>query len=334
MLWLFCSLSLAQEIFFSPEGEVVTESAQENLWILWDELTDEEHIEQVRELQRVGRYDAAVQRLLFIQQRQDSPVIQFEMARNTELMGEYATALELYTQLHQQELEEGLQLEVAFRRALVLSDVDRHKEAIRSLRQLRRRFSLSKDDKVVVNLALGTSELQAGKKWMGIRHIQRNLELLESGQQHPWIQARARYALAQELLDQAHSIALSPIKTGTKLNDKLQERANLILAAEKQIAVVIQLDEPEYALQGLIDIADAMLILYDDLVAVPPPTSFTPDQAVLFRERMAQDASVLQEKAFNYYSKGLRYAEQLDWPGDIQDELREKREIVGREKGL
>jgi tetratricopeptide (TPR) repeat protein len=334
MFWLLSSLLLAQEISLDLEEVELEQKRQENLVELWRNLDEREHLTVIYDLQRSGRYLSAEQRLNFLLEEQSSPFLLFEIARNTELQSNYAAALVLYEQLYNQNLEEALALDVAFRRALVLSDLGLHTEAISSLRELKKKYSLSKSDKIAVDLALGSSQLHAGKKRAGINRIQRSLDSLENPRQHSWLQARARYALSTVLLEEARRIEIYGAQQAKRLNSRLQKRANLILQAEKNITVIIQLDEPEYALQGVVDVADAMIVFYDAIVATPPPGKFNDQQSKLFRNGMKDRASLLEDKAFEYYSKGLRYAEQLDWPGPIRQELQAKKDVIAYDRKL
>ena len=320
MFWWLCSILLAQEVVANPQIK------QDNLYRMWAHLSPEENLVQIHELQRSGRYEAAQQRLEYLLKHSNEPNIKYEYARNKELMEEYETALVLYEELRAGELTLELAREVGFRRAVVLSDMGRQQQSIAAFRKLKRAFSLSADEQIAVALGLGASEVLAGKTRRGSKRIQRSLHKLDTPRQHSWLQARARYTLAQALLSKALKIELhGPVE---QMNEDLQARANLILQAEKQVTVILQLDEPEFALQGVLAVADALLILYDDLLSSTPPSSFTAGQASLYREKMAEKGSFLMRKAFSYYSKGLRYAEQLDWPGEARRELQRKRQAL------
>jgi len=334
MFWLLSSLLLAQEIFLVGEEVILEENQEQNLKELWRQLEEKEHLDIIYDLQRSGRYISAEQRLNFLIEEQSSPFLLFEKARNTELQSNYEVALILYEQLYNQNLEESLALIVAFRRALVLSDLERHQDAISSLGILKKKYPLSKSDKIAVDLALGSSQLHAGKKRAGIKRIQRSIDSLENPRQHSWLQARARYALFTILLQEARRIEMKGAQQAKRLNRRIQKRADLILEAEKHITVIIQLDEPEYALQGIVDVADAMVVFYDAIVATPPPKNFDNQQSKLFRSGMKNRASLLEDKAFEYYSKGLRYAGQLDWPGPIRQELQAKKDVITYERKL
>ena len=60
MLLLYSSLLLAQEIILSDEEDQNFPTLEENLYSQWELLSEEEHLIQIRELQKFGRYDSAM----------------------------------------------------------------------------------------------------------------------------------------------------------------------------------------------------------------------------------------------------------------------------------
>ena len=298
----------------------------------WELLSVEEHLSVVYALQRSGRYDDASKRLFFLLHREEyldsGLLIQFEYAKNLEHFEMYQHTLGLYEELLAQKLPPDLKINVLYRYCLVLSDFDDHRGAVDVAKKLRRSWFLSGSDRRAVSLLLGTAQLRAGQKNRGIRKIQRALGKLKSPQEHPWLQSRAKMALADELLFQAGELQLL---TASDLEESLQTRADLIIQAERQVQSIIALNEPEYALLGLTRVADAMLVLYDDLLASLPPEEFTKEQKELYQEAIEEKAEFLQQKALSYYSTALRYANQLEWSGQIRGELQSKYSALQQE---
>ena len=303
----FCSMAFAEETVFMSA---------------WQQLSVDEHLSIVYSLQRSGKYDGAEQRLNYLlSEDPGSPFLRFEQAKNSEYKEEYLLAVDDYEALLEEKLTSDLRLNVRYRYGLVLSNVGEHKKANKIARKLRRNISLSASDRRAVSLVLGTTQLQSGKKKKGIARIQNALNKLASSQEHSWLQSRAKMALAEELLFQATQIELIPSR---ELNESLKERADLIIQAERQVQSIIALNEPEYALKGLSRVADAMLVLYDDLISAQAPSEFTKVQKELYQEKIVEQAEFLQEKALSYYSTALRYANQLEWSGSIREELEAK----------
>ena len=328
MFALFLLLFLEPFGFAQVPGAAVFPEGEDG----WEHLSLDEHLNVVYALQRSGRYEAASKRLFFLLHReeyQDSRLfIQFEYAKNAEYQEEYQIALSVYDNLFLEKLPSDLKLNVLYRYSIMLMELNDPKGAIKIAKKIRRSRILSSSDRRAVSLILGTAQLQAGKKKKGIRRIQKTFGKLVSPQEHAWLQARAKMALAEELLFQAEQIELFTVE---EIEDSLKIRANLIIQAERQVQSIIALNEPEYALSGLSRVADSMLVLYDDLLASQPPSEFTKEQKELYKEAMDEKADFLQEKALSYYSTALRYANQIEWSGKIRGELQAKYDALQQE---
>lgn len=311
---------------FAEEAPLTSSSQTEDGWKY---LSTDEHVTVIYALQRSGRYEAAEQRFDFLLEQEDSPLfLRFEYAKNAEYQEKYQVAIENYQSLLKEDLSSDLKLNVRYRYCIVLSDLGEYKKASKMARKIRRSRALSATDRRAVSLILGTAQLQSGKKRKGIKRIQKTLGKLVSPQEHAWLQARAKMALAEELLFQAGQIELL---TSEDLTKSLKDRADLIVQAERQVQSIIALNEPEFALDGLSRVADEMLVLYDDLLASQPPESFTKEQKELYQEVIEEKADFLQEKALSYYSTALRYANQLEWAGQIRGELQAKYDALQQE---
>ena len=108
----------------------------------------------------------------------------------------------------------------------------------------------------------------------------------------------------------------------------MDQRANWILQAEKQIQVIIQLQEPEYVMTSLEHFADSMVLFFDEVRMLPPPPDFTPTQADIFEEEIAQQASILADKAIGYYKLAVRFGDGLLWTGDAHPRMKRKVDIL------
>jgi hypothetical protein len=212
-----------------------------------------------------------------------------------------------------------------FRRALVLADLGRDKESAAEAKALLAENRWSAEDDAALRLVRGMGDLRAGRTRRGLRQLDGGLLALEGTQAHPWVRARARAALAAHWLDQAAEV---PISNDRKAAKNLGKRAGLMSDAERQIIAVAQLNEPEYALVGLIRLGDAYLQLYDDLRAAEPPASLDADQVVIFREAVDQKAAVLRLKAWRYYDEGVALAVRTQWAGSAAQTLRERRDAI------
>ena len=132
-------------------------------------------------------------------------------------------------------------------------------------------------------------------------------------------------AICDHLLSLASGTTL---QAGDDLKGQMDQRANWILQAEKQIHVIIQLQEPEYVMTSLEHFADSMVLFFDEVRMLPPPPDFTATQADIFEEEIAQQASVLADKAIGYYKLAVRFGDGLLWAGDAHPRMKRKVDIL------
>jgi hypothetical protein len=320
-----------------PEVEVDPAVARENLRKLWAATADEVHHEQIAALQRVGNYSSSGELLEFLVERSPSPLNRFLLAKNFELGEDYGESIARYEGLIGEELPPDLDLDVRFRYAVVLDDLSRQPgadpsqgpQARKGLRSLRRHPALAAGDRARLDLLIGASDIHLGRPRRGLRRISRALRKMADPSESSWMQARARSALVYELVRNAESFAIR----GKKDDARLKKRMKLMASAESQVVSIIQLNEPEYVLEGLLVVADAYLRLYDELVSAPVPVELEGGQIPLYRERVLEEAEFLRKKARGFYHKGVLYADHLSWKGRSRDLLEQRRDALDGEGG-
>ena len=299
-----------------------------SLWMNLSFAVEEANpLEQVHRYQRQGKYVEAQEILDDLVLEYDTPVNRFEWARNLELQGKHEAALQVYNELYILRSSGEFGLNIAYRRGLMLSNLGEHKQAVRTLRRLRWR-RLSSLDRRGVHLALGAAEIQAGQIDRGMRRIEKVLSQIEQPNEWSWLQARARMAICDHLLRLASETAL---QADDDLKSQMDQRANWILEAEKQIQVIIQLQEPEYVMASLEHFADSMVLFFDEVRMLPPPPDFTVTQADIFEEEIAQQASVLVDKAIGYYKLAVRFGDGLLWAGTAHPRMKRKVTVLEQE---
>ena len=299
-----------------------------SLWMNLSFAVEEANpLEQVHRYQRQGKYVEAQEILDDLALEYDTPVNRFEWARNLELQGKHEAALQVYNELYILRLSGDFGLNIAYRRGLMLSNLGDHKQAVRTLRRLRWR-RLSALDRRGVHLALGAAEIQAGQIERGMRRIEKVLSQIEQPNEWSWLQARARMAICDHLLRLASETTL---QADDDLKSQMDQRANWILEAEKQIQVIIQLQEPEYVMASLEHFADSMVLFFDEVRMLPPPPGFTATQADIFEEEIAQQASVLADKAIGYYKLAVRFGDGLLWAGTSHPRMKRKVTVLEQE---
>ncbi len=294
----------------------------------WRKIPEEAHIEQVSDLQRSGNFISATQRLSFLVEEFGTSEYRYLWILNIELQEQYDDALVLYDELRSEELDPELDLQIAFRQAIVLDDLKRYAEAHAAFKELKRSKSLNYGDRDRINLLFGASLIHAGHPRRGVRKIARTLAKPELSNS-TWMRARAHDALAHELIRRSEELVF--IGSDKKDKKAVLKRMELLKRAEEQVIASIQLNEPEFVLLGLIDIADAYVRLYDDLITAPPPKSLTESQKKEYTQQLNEEALVLLKRALGYCEKGLIYADQVGWVGLAVEALKSRVASLSRD---
>lgn len=214
-------------------------------------------------------------------------------------------------------------LDARFRRVLVLEELGMYEAALADVRAIDRARGLSEDDEITVALQRGITELVSGKRRVGIKRIDKALAATEGSDSHRYLRAKARYHLAQALLDEADAQKLTgPEKRVVK---KLEKRALGIKAAEKQIIALAALQEPEWVLASLIAFGDSHVRLADALAESPAPKRLDDEQVAIYRAELAKKADNVRTKAFHAYDSGVALATRLAWESPNVGTLKERR---------
>jgi hypothetical protein len=297
---------------------------------VWADQGPSEVLVEAIERRTRGDFDNAEARLQWLDANHPSALVTYQSAVTAELSEEHETALLGYDEVLARHGDDDVAQDAAFRRALVLEDLGRHRDATQQVKRLQRSGHWSEPDHLSLELARGVNELGQGRTRRGLRRIGRSLAVLDGSKDVAWMQAKARAALARHLLDEA---AIIPMVNGRKAVKNLQIRASAISEAEHQIIAVATLGEPEYSLVGLELLGDGYMALHDDLLAAPVPKELTSDQADIFREALAERAGVLARKAWRYYDQGVSLAARTQWRGAISERLRARRDALGLDGG-
>lgn len=306
---------------YTPEPAPVDPAA------LWEHMAPEALLEGVLQAIEQRDFAGALGRLDVLGRTAGGPRVDYERGRVFELQEDWEQALAAYDAAAVGVQPGPLASDVHFRRALVLDDLGRHKEAIAVLKSLRRSDALAEGAGAALALERGVADLRRGKERRGARRIAKALAELPEGA-HPWMRARARHAVLAAELHDAAELALEGNKKAAR---NLEKRARAMKMAEEQVAVIARLGEVEYILAGLRDLGDAYLQLHDDFRAAPPPRGLSAEQVAIYREQVDQKAGALPRKALNFYEMGLELATRRGWEGRLLDDIRARHSAVREE---
>ena len=283
--------------------------------------TQRELLDEAVAMRRIGAFDDASQLLkrAAAEPGRDAEQIRYQQGVLAEVTEQWTDAIDAYEDVAARWPDSSSAQDARFRRAYCLEELGDHKAATRAVKQLQRDGRWSIDDERTMALQRGITELRSGKSRRGIRRI---LKALDSGQdERTWIRAKARLALVRAQLAAAAKIKLKGDKKAAR---RLVKRAKLLEAGEHQAIVMFKLNEPEFALEGLLLLGDGYVSLYDALVLAPPPRKVKDTEA--FMKAVRQKGAILRTKALARYDEGVRVAARTQWVGSVTQRLMTKRD--------
>lgn len=271
-----------------------------------------------------GDYRGAIDRLAWLIENDDeTPDRLYQLGIAYELSGEYGTAISVYERLMQ---DEAHVLDGGFRRALCLESTGDWDAALRQYRKLPQAQGFDRHDRITLDLALGIAELSAGKEKKGRAMIEEALRASEGTDDVTWIQAKARYALADHALDSARDLSLQGREK--RVARSLEGRAFALAEAESHVIQVIQLEEPEWILESMLRLGDGFMELREDMLAVPPPGDLDPELRALYVETLEKRTEVLKLKGYQAYDGGLEVAGKFRVQNETTEVLEARRDAI------
>lgn len=233
------------------------------------------------------------------------------IAASYELDGDPDRGLAMYREVLAADPTGDLANHMHMRIAECLGALGRYDEALAELAILGDPAAWPYLDGKKIRLLRGTWWLEMGDREAGMAELGDALSGMAVDDVR-YYQAEARAAIAHDLLDQAGALSFDDHQKRTVKH--LQARTALILDAEKQVVEAINLKEPEWALQGLLDLGGAYEKVGDDLLGVPPPHKLkTQEQRELYASTLQKKVQVLYVKASRYDEQGLELAARLSW---------------------
>lgn len=221
-------------------------------------------------------------------------------------------------------------IDARFRHALVLEDLGDDAGALEDILLLAKLRGLDERDETTVALQRGITEVNTRRVRRGVARIEAALATVEGGTTHRYMRAKARYTLAQALLDEADRLRLKGSQKRIVRN--LTGRAERIKAAEQQVIALVALEEPEWILASLIALGDSYGRLSDELRATPAPRKLTDEQEAIYREQLAKKAENVKTKAYHSYDQGVTLATRLAFESPRLATLKERRAALEGER--
>jgi len=309
--------------FFSS---AIAEENIENLHRLWKQKTEDELIDQVEKLHFTGQFEEAQTLLDFLLEEHFSAYVFFLWAQNSEYRKDYEIAIEAYQDLLSGEIDPYLRMDVSYRIGIAYDDSVQPKKAIKIWSRLLKDPLLSDEYIPALQLLIGAAYIHSNQDRKGVNLITQAIE--KANRDHDWMKARARNALAMVLIRQADEMALS----GAKAQEDFSKRMEILKKAEEQVIASVHLHKTAYVLQGVIQMVDAYLRLYDDARTIMPPTPLPIDMEDRYFDTLEKKAHNLLLLAENYAIKGAQMTRRDNWKGEETKMLADRVMALRKEK--
>ena len=304
----------------------IAEENIEKLHQLWRKRTEESLISQVEKLHYAGQFIEAQTVLDFLIDEHFSSYVFFLWAQNSEYRKDFEIAIEAYQDLLQGEIDPYLRIDVSYRIGIAYDDNKQHRKAIRIWKNLLKDPLLAEEYIAAIQLLIGTAYIHNHQDRKGALLINKTIDRVNREQN--WMKARARNALAMVLIRQADAISLS----GKTAQSEFQKRMELLKKAEDQVIASVHLHKTVYVLQGVIQMIDAYLRLYDDSRTIMPPTPLPSHKETYYFHVMEEKSHHLLILAENYAVKGVQMTKRDNWKGPETQMLEDRVLALRKEK--
>ena len=298
----------------------------DNLHNLWKKQSYETLHDKAERLHFSGQFTQAQSLINFMLEHHFSAEVYFLWGQNLEYRKDFSFAIDLYKELLSEDIDPLLALDVQYRLGIAYDDAGNPKQAVRIWSKLRRNKELPIQHKAAIDLLLGAAYIHKGQMTKGVNIITSALKVATKDQN--WMKARARNALAMVAISQADSIDL----IGWDVQELVKERMGLLKQAEEQVIASVHLNKTAYVLQGVIQMVDAYLRLYDDARSIATPTRIPALAEKKYFRELEKKSHTLLLRAENYLEKGVQVARRNKWKGVETRDVHERLQYVRREK--
>ena len=320
-LFLLRPLSIGSYAYASP-----VDAKTENLHSLWAQKSEEELFVQVENFHYSGQFVEAQELLDYLLNNRFSLYAYFLWAQNMEYQRDFELAVDLYQDILKEDIDPDFRMDVYYRLGLAYDDWGKPKKAIKVWRRLLKSKRFPIQHRSAVSLLLGAAYIHSGAYAKGVAII--NKELEQATRDQNWMKARARNALAMVLIQQADRLIIR----GKDAQETIEKKMEILKQAEAQVITSVELNKSAYVLQGVIQMVDAYLRMYDDARSIPPPQKLRAYAENYYFQTLSQKSKILLLRAEDYAQKGWKYALRTNWQGIEREQIKQRLDALRKEK--
>jgi len=239
--------------------------------------------------------------------------------------GFISEALTLYRAILSMFQDSHRTLDLQFRTALALSELNQHGAGLQLLRRLGPRRALTPLDKNKIRLTHMTFRFRARPSLHLIRRIDRFMRPLAANE---LTQDRARLRTAFVRFLQGNAAAYPFIGSQNRIVRNHRKREQLHQLEIVQLQRAITLKKPLWVGRILALVGQGLLEVGDDLLDAPIPNDVTPSQLATYRDLLHTYVEASWLKALRYVNEGLHLATRLGLSKDLVHELGSLKEAI------
>lgn len=272
----------------------------------------------VAAVDRLGAHDLDGARILLQQAEQRSDgreriavEIAYHRASAHVLSEDYAAAETIYRHVLAAWPDSHRADDARFRLAETRAAQGDPEEALERLKELPRLRKLDDADRSRVRIMREIWRLDTGQRARP-RPLRRQINKAPADE-IPFYVARGHARLAHLWADRAAQIDI-PLRE-RRSRRAIAKRTDRIQRVEAHLAATIDLREPEWILEAILALVDALDRFGEDLLLVPMPEHLSPAQLELYQSGVYENIEGLWIRALRYADEGRQLAARLEWSG-------------------
>ena len=271
-------------------------------------LDPETLFKEAVERRQTGDVEGAVHRLVWLRNTGDtSPAVLYQIGIAYERIEDFEMALRVYNLMLTESDDIGVQRDTGFRRAQVLEELGRDRDALAQLDWIEvPEGGFSKKDQLTFDIERFAVETKLGMPGSEEKLLEA-LEDASLSKDLSYIRAKGWSNLIVTQLEESTQLPIDGNEV--QIGENTETRAATIIDSEELIAdVLIPLSHPRWTLMSFLALGDAYTSLSRDIETAPTPPTLTLGEESLYASLVDEQSGHLVRRAWTRYDSALTYA--------------------------
>jgi tetratricopeptide (TPR) repeat protein len=256
-----------------------------------------------------------------------APAALYNLGLSHEQLREYASARDAYAHLIDNYPDSKDVTDALFRLLGCMEALDLHKDAVRIADELLfERSELTGLERVECLARKGAALVKLGEDETARQSLEEAVYRFKSQkdvspQMSPYFAAMARFKLGEILEKKMHAAPLPADES--LLRPALEEKCELLLAAQREYTESIRFGEAHWAAAAAYRTGELYRTLWEDMLHAPAPTDMNPEEQEIYRQLIKERIQILLEKALRQWGRVIKMAERLDFNNEWVEQARQ-----------